>query len=165
MMNERTFTWNLPNDAVQKLVSLDKEQRIDFFAKLPMDNVPIGALMDFSQITIDEKGHVSFYITPQEFHYNPLGTVHGGLAATILDSCNSISANCQLDKGFLAMTTDIRVNYLRPMTVSTGEVTASAEIEKIGKRVIFVTGTLKDKNGKVYAIANSTELIVEFPPK
>ena len=60
---------------------------------------------------------------------------------------------------------DIRVNYLRPMTVSTGEVTASAEIEKIGRRVIFVTGTLKDKNGKVYATANSTELIVEFPPK
>ena len=83
----------------------------------------------------------------------------------MLDSCNSISANCQLDKGFLTMTTDIRVNYLRPMTVSTGEVTASAKIEKIGRRVIFVTGTLKDKNGKVYATANSTELIVEFPPK
>lgn len=79
MMNERTFTWNIPNDAVQKLVSLDKQQRIDFFAKLPMDNVPIGALMDFSRITIDGKGQVSFYITPQEFHYNPLGTHPLGL--------------------------------------------------------------------------------------
>ena len=163
MMNERTFTWNLPNDAVQKLVSLDKEQRIDFFAKLPMDNVPIGALMDFSQITIDEKGHVSFHITPQEFHYNPLGTVHGGLAATILDSCNSISANCQLNSGFLTMTTDIRVNYLRPITVSTGELTATATIEKIGKKVIFVNGSLYDKNEKIYATATSTELVVEVP--
>jgi uncharacterized protein (TIGR00369 family) len=83
----------------------------------------------------------------------------------MLDSCNSISANCQLDKGFLTMTTDIRVNYLRPMTVDTGEVTASAVIEKIGRKVIFVTGTLRDKNQKVYATANSTEIIVEFPPK
>ena len=84
MMNERTFTWNLPNDAVQKLVSLDKKQRIDFFGNLPMDNVPIGALMDFSRITIDDKGQVSFYITPQEFHYNPLGTVHGAVSYTHL---------------------------------------------------------------------------------
>ncbi len=94
-----------------------------------------------------------------------MGTVHGGLAATMLDSCNSISANCQLDKGFLTMTTDIRVNYFRPMTVATGEVTASAKIDKIGSRVIFVTGTLQDKSGKIYATANSTELVVEFSPK
>lgn len=163
MTNERTFSWNLSNDAVQDLVSLDKQQRIKFFENLPMENVPIGALMDFSRITVDNKGQVSFYIIPQEFHYNPLGTVHGGLAATILDSCNSISANCQLDSGFLTMTTDIRVNYLRPITVSTGEVTATATIEKIGKKVIFVNGSLCDNNGKVYATASSTELVVEVP--
>ena len=119
--------------------------------------------MDFSNISVDDKGQVSFYIVPQEFHYNPLGTVHGGLAATILDSCNSISANCQLDNGFLTMTTDIRVNYLRPITVSTGELTATAIIEKVGRKVIFVNGSLYDKNGKVYATANSTELVVEVP--
>ena len=128
-----------------------------------MENVPIGALMDFSRITVDNKGQVSFYIIPQEFHYNPLGTVHGGLAATVLDSCNSISANCQLDRGFLTMTTDIRVNYLRPITVLTGEITATAKIEKIGKKVIFVNGSLHDKSGKVYATASSTELVVKVP--
>ena len=51
------------------------------------------------------------------------------------------------------------------MTVATGEVTASAKIDKIGSRVIFVTGTLQDKSGKIYATANSTELVVEFSPK
>jgi len=163
MTNERTFSWNLSNDEVQALVSLDKQQRIKFFENLPMENVPIGALMDFSRITVDNKGQVSFYIIPQEFHYNPLGTVHGGLAATVLDSCNSISANCQLDRGFLTMTTDIRVNYLRPITVLTGEITATAKIEKIGKKVIFVNGSLYDKSGKVYATASSTELVVKVP--
>ena len=163
MTNERTFSWNLSNDTVQDLVSLDKQQRIKFFENLPMENVPIGALMDFSRITVDNKGQVSFYIIPQEFHYNPLGTVHGGLAATVLDSCNSISANCQLDRGFLTMTTDIRVIYLRPITVLTGEITATAKIEKIGKKVIFVNGSLYDKSGKVYATASSTELVVKVP--
>lgn len=59
------------------------------------------------------------------------------------------------------MTTDIRVNYLRPMTIKTGEVTATAIIEKVGRKVIFVKGSLADKDGKVYATASSTELVVE----
>ena len=161
MMNERTFSWNLQDDVVQKLISLDSDQRRDFFRKLPMENVPMGALMGISSIAIDDKGQVTFSITPQEFHYNPLGTVHGGLAATLLDSCNSISANCQLDKGFITMTTDIRINFLRPMTIKTGEVTATANLEKVGRKVIFVNGSLLDKDGKVYATASSTELVVK----
>lgn len=161
MMNERTFNWILEKEAVQILIGLDKDQRREYFRNLPIENVPMGSLMGASGIDIDDNGHVSFTITPQEFHYNPLGTVHGGMAATMLDSCNSISANCQLDKGFLTMTTDIRVNYLRPMTIKTGEVTATAIIEKVGRKVIFVNGSLADKDGKVYATASSTELVVE----
>lgn len=161
MMNERTFNWILEKEAVQILIGLDKDQRREYFRNLPIENVPMGSLMGASGIDIDDNGHVSFTITPQEFHYNPLGTVHGGMAATMLDSCNSISANCQVDKGFLTMTTDIRVNYLRPMTIKTGEVTATAIIEKVGRKVIFVNGSLADKDGKVYATASSTELVVE----
>ena len=161
MMNERTFNWILEKEAVQILIGLDKDQRREYFRNLPIENVPMGSLMGASGIDIDDNGHVSFTITPQEFHYNPLGTVHGGMAATMLDSCNSISANCQIGKGFIAMTTDIRINYLRPMTINTGEVTATANIEKVGRKVIFVNGALVDKNKKVYATANSTELVVE----
>tara|TARA_B100001079_G_scaffold246277_1_gene234767 strand:+ start:413 stop:907 length:495 start_codon:yes stop_codon:yes gene_type:complete len=164
-MNERTFQWELTEGLVLELINLNKEERRDFFLNLPFQNVPMGSLMGTSDIDIDSRGQVTFTITPQEFHYNPLGTVHGGLAATMLDSCNSISANCQIDKGFLTMTTDIRVNYLRPMTVSTGEVTATAKIEKVGKKVIFVNGVMQDNDGKVYATASSTELVVEYPTK
>ena len=164
-MNERTFQWELTEGLVLELINLNKEDRRDFFLNLPFENVPMGSLMGTSKIDIDRYGQVTFTITPQEFHYNPLGTVHGGLAATMLDSCNSISANCQIDKGFLTMTTDIRINYLRPMTVSTGEVTATAKIEKVGKKVIFVNGVMQDNDGKVYATASSTELVVEYPTK
>jgi len=161
MMNERKYNWNLSDDAFNQLVSLNKEDRREFFLNFPLQNVPMGALMGFSKIAIDQSGQVSFSVIPQEFHYNPLGTVHGGLAATILDSCNSISANCQLDRGFLTMTTDIRVNYLRPMNKNTGEVTATATIEKTGRKVIFVRGVLEDANNKVFATAYSIEMVVE----
>tara|TARA_Y100000768_G_C23892843_1_gene641034 strand:+ start:630 stop:1127 length:498 start_codon:yes stop_codon:yes gene_type:complete len=164
-MNERTFQWELTEGLVSDLISLNKEERRDFFINLPIENIPMGSLMGTSNVDIDIKGQVTFTVIPQEFHYNPLGTIHGGLAATMLDSCNSISANCQVDKGFLTMTTDIRVNYLRPMTITTGEVTATAKIEKVGKKVIFVNGTLQDKSGKIYATASSTELVVEYPTK
>lgn len=159
-MNERTFSWGLKDDAVQHLVSLNRSERIDFFLNLPIENVPIGSMMGFSKIEIDDKGQVSFSVTPSGYHYNPLGTVHGGLAATILDSCNSISANCQLDSGYLTMTADIRVNYLRPMSESTGEVTAKGKIVKAGRKAIFVYGEIKDRDGKIYATASSTELVI-----
>ncbi|MGA1479207.1 MAG: PaaI family thioesterase [Candidatus Actinomarina sp.] len=162
MMNERRYQWELSEKALDQLVNLDKTERRKFFLNFPLLNVPMGALMGFSKISIDELGQVSFSVTPEEFHYNPLGTVHGGLAATILDSCNSISANCQLNKGFLTMTTDIRVNYLRPMNKDTGEVTATAIIEKIGRKVIFVRGVLEDANKKIFATAYSTEMVVEI---
>ncbi|MDA2970486.1 MAG: PaaI family thioesterase [Actinomycetota bacterium] len=161
-MNERRYQWELSEKALDQLVNLDKTERRKFFLNFPLLNVPMGALMGFSKISIDELGQVSFSVTPEEFHYNPLGTVHGGLAATILDSCNSISANCQLNKGFLTMTTDIRVNYLRPMNKDTGEVTATAIIEKIGRKVIFVRGVLEDANKKIFATAYSTEMVVEI---
>ena len=54
-MNERTFSWHLPEDAVEKLVSLDKKDRREFFSNLPIDNVPIGSLIDFSSISVDNK--------------------------------------------------------------------------------------------------------------
>lgn len=88
--------------------------------------------------------------------------MHGGLAATLLDSCNSISAQCNLDKGFIALTTDIKVNYLSQITVDTGEIVATGKIDKLGRKVIFVSGELKDMNGKLLATASSTELVVQI---
>ena len=116
--------------------------------------------MGFSKIEIDEKGQASFYCVPEEFHYNPIGSVHGGLAATLLDSCNSISAQCNLDKGFIALTTDIKVNYLSQISADTGEIVARGKIDKLGRKVIFLTGELRDMNGKLLATATSTELVV-----
>ena len=123
-MNERTHSWDPPLDIAEKLLNLDKEDRRKLFTELKPDSFGIGSLMGFSKIEIDEKGQASFYCVPEEFHYNPIGSVHGGLAATLLDSCNSISAQCNLDKGFIALTTDIKVNYLSQISADTGEIVA-----------------------------------------
>ena len=113
------------------------------------------------KIKIDDEGGVTFIASPKEYHYNPLGNVHGGFAATMLDSCNSITANCALNKGFLTMTAEIKVNYLRGITLDIGDMFAKGKIQKLGKKVIFLTGQLTDSDGKVYATASSTEIVVE----
>ena len=65
-MNERTFKWELTQGLVLELVSLNKDERIDFFKNLPIENVPMGSLMDTSSIEVDDKGQVTFGVTPQE---------------------------------------------------------------------------------------------------
>ena len=161
-MNERTHSWETPKDVAETLLNLDKEDRRKFLREYPPGSTGIGSLMGFTKIEIDDDGHTSFYCKAEEFHYNPLGSVHGGLAATLLDSCNSISAQCNLDKGFIALTTDIKVNYLSQITVDTGEIVATGKIDKLGRKVIFVSGELKDMNGKLLATASSTELVVQI---
>ena len=160
-MNKRTHSWETPKDVAETLLNLDKEDRRKFLREYPPGSTGIGSLMGFTKIQIDDDGRVSFYCKPQEYHYNPVGSVHGGFAATLLDSCNGVTAQCNLDKGFISLTLDLKVNYLRPMTADTGEVVATGNITKSGRKVIFVSGELKDKNNKLLATATSTEIIIE----
>ena len=65
-MNERTFYWNSPKELAQKVIKLDKIERRKFFQSLEMHDVPMGSLMGFTKIQIDDDGRVSFYCKPQE---------------------------------------------------------------------------------------------------
>ena len=111
-MGEVTFTWEDPTELAKNFLHLDSDDRKKFYLDLK-HKPPIGELMNFKGVEVDKEGSVTWIASPQEYHYNPLGNVHGGFAATLLDSCNSITANCALDKGYLTMTAEIKVNYLR----------------------------------------------------
>ena len=159
-MGEKTFRWVDPKELSDNFLHLDSDDRKKFVLDHTM-KPPIGELMNFQGVEIDEEGCVTWIASPQEYHYNPLGNVHGGFAATLLDSCNSITANCALDKGYATMTAEIKVSYLRGISLDTGDMFAKGKIEKLGRRVIFVSGKLTDSNGILYATATSTELVVE----
>ena len=93
-MGEVTFQWEDPQELAKELIKLDSDQRKEFFKEIKPP--PMGVLMNNKEVQIDEDGSVTFIASPQEYHYNPLGSVHGGFAATMLDSCNSITANLSL---------------------------------------------------------------------
>ena len=109
-----------------------------------------------------EYGLAVFTCEPQERHLNPLGTVHGGLAATLLDSCLGCAVHTTLKPGEGYTTIDLNVKYLRPILPTTGQLRAEGRIVHRGRRMATAEGKLLGPDGKVYAHGGTTCMV--FPP-
>jgi uncharacterized protein (TIGR00369 family) len=120
----------------------------------------IGRLLDFVAISF-EPGRFVFQGTPRLEHYNPLGIVHGGYAATLLDSCVGCAVHTMLPAGTGYTTIELKVNYIRAMTDRTGPVRAEGKTISVGKQTAVAEGRLTDSTGKLLAFATTTCLV--FP--
>ena len=110
--------------------------------------VPIGDTLGFRLLEV-EKGRVVLLGNPDMRSYNLVGSVHGGWGAAILDSALALStlSTLEADQGFTPI--DIRVNYLRPLTVETGEVRAEGKVLQAGRRLAYCEAKLLDRDGKL----------------
>ncbi len=108
-----------------------------------------------------ELGRVVFGYRPVFDHYNPLGTVHGGIAATLLDSVMGCCIHTTLKAGTGYTTVEIKINYVRAMTDKTGPVRAEGKIINVGSRIATSEGRLTDASGKLLAHGTTTCLV--FP--
>lgn len=108
-----------------------------------------------------EPGRVVFAYTPVFEYYNPLGSVHGGIAATLLDSVMGCCVHTTLKAGTGYATVEIKVNYVRAMTDKTGPVRAEGRIINVGSRIATSEGKLMDATGRLLAHGTTTCLI--FP--
>jgi uncharacterized protein (TIGR00369 family) len=106
-----------------------------------------------------EEGRVVFSLQPDEYHYNPIGVVHGGVAATLLDSAMGCAVHSMLPAHTGYTTLEIKVNYIRPMTVETGRVLCEAKVIHLGGRTATAEGRVLDKEGKIYSYATTTCMI------
>ncbi len=118
----------------------------------------IGVTLGFKLVTLEE-GRVVFASTPGRHVYNPIGTVHGGYAATLLDSACGCAVHSRLgsDQGYTTL--ELKIAYHKAMTAETGEVFAEGKVVTLGRRAAFAEATLKDAAGKLYASATSTLLV------
>jgi len=121
---------------------------------------PIAKVLGFT-LTEVEFGRVVFAYTPVADHYNPLGTVHGGVAATLLDSVMGCCVHTTLKAGIGYTTVEIKVNYVRAMTDKTGPVAVEGKVINVGSRIATSEGRLYDGAGKLLAHGTTTCLI--FP--
>ena len=116
--------------------------------------------LDFQFIEA-EPGRAVFSGTPGEHAYNPIGTVHGGYAATLLDSACGCAVHSRLDATQAYTTLELKISYLKPITRETGPLRAEGRVVSLGRRAAFAEATLADSTGRVYATATSTLLV--FP--
>jgi uncharacterized protein (TIGR00369 family) len=121
---------------------------------------PIGETMQFNLVEV-EKGRAVFEGTPGQHVYNPIGVVHGGYAATLLDSACGCAVHASLSGEQAYTTLELKVAYHRALNTTTGPVRAEGKVISIGKRVAFAEARITDASGKLYASATSTLLVMD----
>ncbi len=119
----------------------------------------IGRSLDFQLVEI-EAGRAVFEGTPGLHAYNPIGTVHGGYAATLLDSACGCAVHSRLEAGQRYTTLELKVAYHKALTAETGPVRAEGTLLSFGRRAAFAEARLTDAAGKLYASATSTLLVM-----
>lgn len=155
----RTITWQDPTAAIQtgKTISGIEYMKAILSGELPPP--PIAALIGMEMTEVGE-GRVVFTAVPEEFHYNPLGTVHGGITATLLDSAMGCAVQSLLPAGTGYTTLEIKVNYLRPIINATGRVVCEGKVIHQGRRVATAEARVTDAAEKLYAHATSTCILL-----
>ena len=123
---------------------------------------PIGKTMNFSLVEFD-RGRAVFEGHPDNSVYNPIGSVHGGYAATLLDSACGIAVHSRLGVGQGYTTLELKVAYHRGLSDKSGRVRAVGRVVSMGRRVAFAEATLHDGDGRLCASATSTLLVFDLP--
>ncbi|HEX6388990.1 MAG TPA: PaaI family thioesterase [Solirubrobacteraceae bacterium] len=145
-IRERTFTWDDPLATAARAGELDGVDFLRAIAAGEIPRPPIAALLDMTMVEV-EHGRVVFELQPAEWMYNPIGSVHGGIAATILDSCMGCAVHSTLAAGERYTTTDLQIRYLGAMSSDMGAVHAEGRVIQVGGRVAAA-------EGRVYAVGN-----------
>lgn len=159
--NERavTITWEDPRPLAEAGRGMPGFEFLQKIVNGELPRPPLAALMNFQIVELEE-GRAVFAVDPAEYHYNPIGVVHGGLAATLLDSAMGCAVHSKLPAGSGYTTLELKVNFIRAMTAETGRVRAEGKLIHLGGRTATAEGRVIDESGKLYAHATTTCLIL-----
>jgi uncharacterized protein (TIGR00369 family) len=157
----RTFAFTPPGQAdLTRLLELDGLEQLLAMRAGDMPPPPIMDTLGFTDLR-PEPGRVVVEMPAAEFHYNPLGTVHGGVISTLLDTAAACAVHTTLAAGEFYTSVDLTVKFLRPVTVDSGLLTCEGTVIQRGRRTALAQAQLADGAGKLVAHATSTCMI--FP--
>jgi uncharacterized protein (TIGR00369 family) len=136
---------------------------LEFVQGLANGTLPLNTMAETLgyDIVEAERGRVVITAEPRETHLNPAGTVHGGLAATMLDSCMGLAIHSMLDKGVGSTTLEFKISFLRPIRPETGVIRAEGVVINQGRRVGTAEGRVTDKHGRLLVHGTTTCLIFD----
>jgi uncharacterized protein (TIGR00369 family) len=154
----RTFTWEDP-DAVAKagegLNGLERSKKI-IAGELPPP--PVTQLIGFRLVEVDA-GFAVFEFLPEEFHYNPIGSLHGGIPCTLIDAAMGAAVQTTMPEDVWHAMVEIKVNFLKKITRETGRMRCEGRVIHSGKRLAMAQGQLKDEKGVLYSHGTGTAII------
>jgi uncharacterized protein (TIGR00369 family) len=147
-------------------VSADTQKRmtgLEFVQGLANGTLPLNTMAKTLGYDIVEakRGRVTITAEPNERHLNPAGTVHGGLAATMLDSCMGLAIHSMLDKGVGSTTLEFKISFVRPITPDTGVIRAEGVVINQGRRIGIAEGRVTDQRGRLLVHGTTTCLVFE----
>jgi uncharacterized protein (TIGR00369 family) len=159
----------MPNRITSKsygTVSADRQREmsgLEFVQGLVDGTLPLNTIAETLRydVTEAESGRVVVTTEPSGIHLNPAGTVHGGLTATLLDSCMGLAIQSTLEQGVGQTTLEFKISLLRPITPETGTIRAEGKVLTRGRRVGTAEGRVTDNAGRLLAHGTTTCLIFQ----
>jgi uncharacterized protein (TIGR00369 family) len=155
MTRTRTYEWTDPADLAAAIAGRSGSEIGQAMAEGRIPAAPVASLIGICDFH-SSKGTVSVAFEPQEFHYNALGTVHGGVIATLIDIATGAAVHSLLKAGQGFTTLTLELKYHRAMTVKSGRLVATAEVITRGREIVTAEAKVVDRNQRLFATATST---------
>ena len=155
----RTITWSDPAETRAQLTGLDGYERLAAMQRGEAPPPPAVALLGMSLDEV-ENGRTVFSIVADELFENPMGTMHGGIVATLVDTAMGCAISSTLPAGASFTTLELSTNFVRAITTTTGRIYGEGRVIHGGGRVATTEARVYDDNGTLYAHATSTCLII-----
>ena len=154
----RTVSWTDPARGRFALRGKGGLEQLQAIARGDIAPPPVAAVLGFNIDTV-ERGRIVFSVAHDEMHENPMGTMHGGIVATLVDSAMGCAVFSMLPAGTAYTTVELKTNFVRPIVQNTGVVRAEGRVVHLGGRIATTEARVVDADGILYAHATSTCLI------
>jgi uncharacterized protein (TIGR00369 family) len=154
----RTYSWDDPAISAAAAREQDGAAFLQAILDGSLPAPPIARALDFAPVSV-QPGTVVFEFTPAEFHYNPIGSVHGGMISTLCDSACACAVQSLLPAGTYYTSLDLSVKFLRAVAAGAGPLTCTGTVNHLGGRSALAEARLTGSDGKLYAFATSSCMI------
>ncbi|MEU7476575.1 PaaI family thioesterase [Lentzea sp. NPDC042327] len=159
MDRTRTYGWSDPRLLARAASELDGAE---FLKKIGSGDLPAPPAAETTGLRMAEigDGYARFELTPAEWHYNPIGSVHGGVLSTLADTALGCAVHSRLPAGTGYTSLDLTIKFTRPATLGSGTLTCEGRVVSSGRRTATAEGRVTDASGRVIAHAVTTCLLL-----
>jgi len=154
----RSYSWDDPAISAAAAREQDGTAFLQAILNSSLPAAPIARTLDFALVSV-QPGTVAFEFTPAEFHYNPIGSVHGGVISTLCDSACGCAVQSLLPAGTYYTSLDLSVKFLRAVSSGAGPLTCTGTVTHLGGRSALAEARLTGSDGKLYAFATSSCMV------